>query len=123
MRVEDAYHPGTLTCDAADPLVDVAVKMTTGHVGALAVLDDDRITGIISERDLVRSLAEQAYPRHTTATAFATHQLETADCDEDTRDVARRMLDAGIRHLPVKKGGTVVGVISMRDLLAIETRL
>ncbi|MDA3644295.1 CBS domain-containing protein [Saccharopolyspora indica] len=123
MRVEEVFHPGTLTCDATDALADVARRMTADHVGALAVLDGDRIIGIISERDLVRAIAEQADPRQTTATAFASHQLETAAVEEDIRDVARRMLDAGVRHLPVKRGPAVVGVISMRDLLAIETWL
>ncbi|KAA5825480.1 CBS domain-containing protein [Saccharopolyspora hirsuta] len=123
MQVEEAFHPGTLTCDATDALADVARKMIAERVGALAVLDDDEIIGIISERDLVRAIAEQADPWQTTATAFASHQLETAAVGEDTRDVARRMLDAGVRHLPVKRGPEVVGVISMRDLLAIETWL
>ncbi|MBB5159200.1 CBS domain-containing protein [Saccharopolyspora phatthalungensis] len=97
--------------------------MTADHVGALAVLDNDRVIGIISERDVVRAIAEQADPREAKATSFASHKLETASFGEDTRDAARRMLDAGIRHLPVKQGHNVVGVISMRDLLAVETWL
>ncbi|WP_190812888.1 CBS domain-containing protein [Saccharopolyspora pogona] len=123
MHVEEVFHPGTLTCDASDSLEDVARKMTADHVGALAMLDNDRIVGIISERDIVRAVAEKADPRTATATLFASHQLETAAFGEDTRDAARRMLDAGIRHLPVKQGRMVVGVISMRDLLAVETWL
>lgn len=123
MRVEEVFHPGTLTCDASDPLEEVAAKMAADHIGALAVLDNDRITGIISERDIVRAVAEKADLRTTTATRYASHQLQTAAFGEDTRDAARRMLDAGIRHLPVKQGPDVVGVISMRDLLAVETWL
>ncbi|NDU71469.1 CBS domain-containing protein [Actinomadura sp. DSM 109109] len=41
--------------------------------------------------------------------------------DEDARDVARRLLDSGIRHLPVDDHGRLVGMVSMRDLPALET--
>jgi signal-transduction protein with cAMP-binding, CBS, and nucleotidyltransferase domain len=123
MRVEEVFRQGTLTCEATDSIREVAAKMTADHVGALAVLENDRITGIISERDVVRAISQDVNPRTTTATTFATHQIETAKFGEETRDVARRMLDAGIRHLPVMQGRMVVGVISMRDLLAIETWL
>ncbi|MDA3628186.1 CBS domain-containing protein [Saccharopolyspora sp. WRP15-2] len=123
MRVDEVFHVGTLTCEASDPLAEVARKMTDDHVGALAVLDNERIVGIISERDVVRAIAERADPQESTALSFATQQLETATVSDDTKDVARRMLDAGVRHLPVKQGHMVIGVISMRDLLAIETWL
>jgi CBS domain-containing protein len=123
MRVEDVFHPGMLACDASDHLEDVAQKMTTEHVGALAVLEGDRIVGILSERDIVRAVAQQADLRKATVANFASRRLETGSADEDTREVARRMLDAGIRHLPVKKGNVVIGIVSMRDLLAVEAWL
>ncbi|GAA0517004.1 histidine kinase [Saccharopolyspora subtropica] len=123
MQVEEVFHPGTLTCRSSDSLQEVASRMTAEQVGVLAVLEDDRIVGVISERDVVRAVAQSADPRTATADAFASHQVHTATFGEDTREVARRMLDAGIRHLPVKQGDAVVGVISMRDLLAVETWL
>ncbi|CAM01716.1 putative signal-transduction protein with CBS domains [Saccharopolyspora erythraea NRRL 2338] len=112
-----------MTCEATDTLDVVARKMTDEHVGAFAVLDGNRILGIISERDLVRAVAEGADPAVTKAGVLASRQVETARLDEDIADVARRMLDAGIRHLPVLRERLVVGVVSMRDLLAVETRL
>ncbi|GAA4827790.1 CBS domain-containing protein [Saccharopolyspora rosea] len=123
MRVEEAYRPGTLTCEAGSTLEAVATRMHREQVGVLAVLEADRIVGIISERDLVRAIAEQADLPTTPVTRYATKRLETAEFGEDTRDVARRMLNAGVRHLPVLRGGLVVGVVSMRDLLAVEAWL
>ncbi len=55
------------------------------------------------------------------AAACASTEVKTAGLDEDSRDVARRMLDEGIRHLPVEQDGRMVGMVSMRDLLALET--
>jgi CBS domain-containing protein len=121
VRVEEVYRPGALTCDAAEPVPEVARKMIDAHVGALAVLDGDRLVGMISERDLVRAVAEHTdLPRAAAGTFSSTH-VQTASLEDDTADVARRMLDAGVRHLPVIEDGSPIGMISMRDLLALET--
>ncbi|MER2092699.1 MAG: CBS domain-containing protein [Saccharopolyspora rectivirgula] len=123
MRVAEVFHPGMLSCAATDSLEAAAAKMNSARVGALAVLDGDQVVGILSERDVVRAVAEQADLRTTTAVQFCSRQVETAAPDEDTRSVARRMLDAGIRHLPVREGTAITGIVSMRDLLAVETWL
>jgi CBS domain-containing protein len=123
MRIDKVYRPGAVTCSATDPLSTVAQAMVAHNVGALPVLDGSMIVGIISERDLTRALAQQTDPTNATATTFASHDVQTAQPTDDTSEVARRMLDAGIRHLPVVQGKIVVGVISMRDLLAVETWL
>jgi CBS domain-containing protein len=123
MRIEEVYRPGALMCNATDLLSTVARTMTSKHVGALAVLDGNIIVGIVSERDIVRAVAEGVDTAQAKAGTFATTDVQTAKVAEDTTDVARRMLDAGIRHLPVVQDHTVVGMISMRDLLAIEAWL
>lgn len=123
MLVEKAYRPGALSCAATDPLPEVARKMTAEHVGALAVLDGNVLVGVISERDLARAIARDANLPETTAINYASRDVLTAGLTEDTAQVARRMLDAGIRHLPVVRDKIVVGVLSMRDLLALETWL
>lgn len=120
MLVSEAYHPGALTCASTDALPDVAKTMIEQHVGSLAVIDGNIIFGIVSERDVARAVAQGASPERTTAADLASRHLTSAKLDDDTLDVARRMLDAGIRHMPVVTGSTVVGVVSMRDLLAVE---
>jgi CBS domain-containing protein len=95
--------------------------MLAAEVGAVVVLDGDQIAGILSERDVVRAVAQQADLGRLTAGQLASRSVETATLDEDTADVARRMLETGIRHLPVQRGSTLVGMISMRDVLAVES--
>lgn len=121
MRVEEIYRPGALTCDAAEPVPAVAGRMVQEHVGALAVLDGDRLVGMISERDVVRAVAQHTDLARAAAGTFASTHVQTASLDDDTADVARRMLDAGVRHLPVVDKDVPIGMISMRDLLALET--
>lgn len=121
MRVAEVYRPGALTCEASDPVADAARKMVSAHVGALAVLDGNMIVGMLSERDVVRAVAEHADTTEIPAGRFASRHVKTAGLNEETSEVARRMLDAGVRHLPVVQDSTVVGMLSMRDLLAVDT--
>ena len=122
MRIRNVYRPTIIGCRADEELSEVARRMVEKEVGALAVLEDgDQVTGIITERDLVRALAGNSDPNSMKAIACATTKVQTAHIDDDSRDVARRMLDAGIRHLPVEEGGHMVGMVSTRDLLAVES--
>jgi CBS domain-containing protein len=121
MRIEEVYRPEVVTCEATDVVAGAARTMTSEHVGALAVLDGTMIVGVLSERDVVRAVAEGVDLSTARAGTFATRQVRTARLDEDSSEVTRRMLDAGVRHLPVARDHTVVGMLSMRDLLALET--
>lgn len=121
MRISNVYRPMVFGCRADEPLGEVARWMKDNEIGALAVVDGDQVLGIITERDLVGALATSSEPASQPAAAYASTQIKTAGLQEDVHEVARRMLDAGIRHLPVQDQGRVVGMVSMRDLLALET--
>jgi CBS domain-containing protein len=122
MRIEQLYRPEVVVADAGEALVVVARRMQEHQVGALPILEDERIIGIVSERDLVRALGERADP-DTVVAWYASPVPTCAGLDEDSTDVGRRMLELGVRHLPVVRDGRVVGMVSMRDLLALETWL
>ncbi|WP_433424891.1 CBS domain-containing protein [Microtetraspora malaysiensis] len=121
MRIGNVYRPMIFGCRADERLPEVARQMVDKKVGALAVLDGDEVAGIITERDLVAAMATFTDPSSVNAATCAKTEVKTAGLDEDSREVARRMLDAGIRHLPVEQDGRMVGMVSMRDLLALET--
>jgi signal-transduction protein with cAMP-binding, CBS, and nucleotidyltransferase domain len=121
MLISEVYRPQLLTCQATDRLPSVAQRMADEQVGALAVSDDSRIVGIISERDVTRAVAKETDPRMVTASQYTTTQLEVAMLNDDTHHIADRMLQAGVRHLPVMHDHELVGMVSMRDLLALET--
>lgn len=121
MRIEHIYRPGPLTCQPGDTLITVARRMHTAQVGVLAVCVGGRLVGIISERDLVRAAAQGADLRTATVEAYATSGVHTAELQEDATAVAHRMLEASIRHMPVVDEGSVIGMVSMRDLFAVET--
>jgi CBS domain-containing protein len=122
MKLKDIYRPDAVTIDLDDDLVAAARRMEQAQVGALAVVDQaGQLVGIFTERDLVRATARALNPFRALVSAHTSFRPETADVEEDSRDVARRMLELGVRHLPVIAGGDrLVGMVSMRDLLAVE---
>jgi CBS domain-containing protein len=121
----------TLPPHALKPVVKIsksttvlqAIKQMCDHkVGAVVVLEDDRLVGVFTERDvLIRVLLEERDPKTTPVADVMTRSVRTVSRDED-RNVARRMMvDNHIRHLPVvDANGKVVSMLSMRHLLRAE---
>jgi CBS domain-containing protein len=114
------YRPGVYVCGVGDPLRRVAEQMRRNGVGVLAVRDHGRLVGVISERDLVDAVASGADIQHATAGGYTSWDVQVCAPDDDSTAVADRMLEAGIRHMPVVRDGQVIGIVSMRDLLAVE---
>jgi CBS domain-containing protein len=98
-------------------LCEVATAMVTASVGALVVGEHRAPTGVVSERDLVRALAEQRDPAATRAGDIASTTLVWCDADATVAEVAAEMMDAYVRHVLVEDGGRLVGVVSARDIL------
>ena len=121
MRIANVYRPGLLTCDENESIAAVAKKMLEKQVGALAVIDSTTVVGVISERDIVRAVAGGADPTTLKAFQYMTATVRTARTTDDSEDVARQMLEEGVRHLPVADDDGLVGMVSIRDLLAVET--
>ena len=122
MKIDDVYRPYVSTCSPTDLLRDVAQHMQREDTGLLVVESDAGLCGVISERDLVGALANEADPGNLSVMDYATTRLVTAELGEDTSDIAHRMFDARIRRVPVTgPDGALIGIVSMRDLLALET--
>jgi CBS domain-containing protein len=99
-------------------LPEIAEIIAARRIGAVVVLDPDRtLIGIVSERDVVRAIAEHgAAAMKRTAEDLMTRKVVTAS-PETTVERAMEMMDAGyFRHLPVVQAGELVGIVSIRDL-------
>jgi CBS domain-containing protein len=119
MHVKELYRAVVVTVDAGESLANAARRMVSGRIGSLAVLDDGRLAGILTERDLVRAIADNTDMVTTPVGYFTSATPAIAALDEDAQEVADRMLDLGVRHLPVVADGEVVGMLSVRDLLVL----
>jgi len=116
--------PGQLfTVDPQTNLSEVARKMRLEDCDSVAVMAGGRLLGIITERDLVRAIADGVDPTQATAGVLMTPKPATVTADEDVSVVALKMMTLGIRHLPVVDGqGRPIGLISARNLVAVLDR-
>lgn len=98
-------------------LADAARKMVDRKVGSAVVIKDDG-PGIITERDLLRAMADGAHFPSTPVSEYMTSTAISASRSWDVRQAAKRMIDGGFRHLVVLDDtGQPIGVLSIRDLV------
>src|SRR4051794_9752282 len=107
-----------LTVEPDLPIVDVAKRMVARDVGAVLVYEDGALCGILTERDVLRAVAD-GLGDDTLVRERMTPQPETLDADDTTDHAAVLMIHGGFRHLPVMEAGEVVGVLSIRDLMRV----
>jgi CBS domain-containing protein len=117
MRVSERCRRVLLVTVPEETLLTAARRMRRYDVSALPVYRGRRLTGIVTERDIVSAIADGADPATSWVADYMTHRPTTANPEEDVQAAARRMAELGVRHLPVVDGGHLVGVLSMRDLL------
>ena len=104
---------------APDATVYQAIQiMADKNVGALPVLDGNRLVGIISERDYTRKVVLKGRSsRETPVRDILSSHLATAALDDTIVECMRVMTDKKVRHLPVLDGLTLVGIVSIGDLV------
>ena len=119
--VDDIYRPGAITAAADESLEQTAARLEDKDISALVILDGHRLVGIITERDIVRAVADRRDLADGTAGEYMTSAPATVELDTSLADVARTMLAYGVRHLPVVVAGEVIGMVSARDLLELES--
>jgi CBS domain-containing protein len=107
-----------LTVSARDRLGEAAKRMVARGVGAVLVMEGDRLEGILTERDLMRAVAT-GYSDDARVGDWMTRQPETVDASDATDHAASLMIHGGFRHLPVVDQGRVAGIISIRDLMRV----
>jgi CBS domain-containing protein len=98
-----------------------AEYMAFNNVGAVPVLDGDKLAGIFSERDLmVRCVAKDMDLKATSIEDVMTKKVILMESTDNYEDCLALMRQENIRHVPVRDGDKLIGVISIRDLLQLE---
>jgi CBS domain-containing protein len=120
VRVRDAMTEHVLTFEPGRTLRDAARFMTDHTVGAVVIIDPEQPgPGIVTERDLVRSLGAGEDPDRELVADHLTANAVFADADWDLQEAADAMARGGFRHLVVIEGGELQGIISMRDIMRV----
>ena len=106
-----------LTVAPEDTLGEAAAKMTERGIGAVIVSDFGRMIGILSERDIMRAVADRIHSSEARVREWMTADPITATPDTSAEEAGRTMLEHGFRHLPVVDGERAIGIVSIRDLV------
>jgi signal-transduction protein with cAMP-binding, CBS, and nucleotidyltransferase domain len=120
VRVRDAMTEDVLTITPGRSLRDAARFMLEHNVGAAVIVDPEQPgPGIVTERDLVRSLGRGEDPDQELVRDHLTSNAVFADAEWGLEDAADAMARGGFRHLVVLDHGQIEGIISMRDIIHV----
>jgi CBS domain-containing protein len=105
-----------------DTLGEAAERMTDEGVGSAVVLDGGRLIGILTERDVLRAVAGRVHSSDARVREWMTEDPIVAGEETTAAESLETMMMHGFRHLPIVEDGRVVGIVSMRDVMAASVR-
>lgn len=123
MKIKDIMSINVQIVSPDTLLHEVAQKMRQGDCGSILVAKDDRLLGVITDRDLaLRCVAESHHPEETTAEKVMTSEILYCRDTDEMEDVALNMTKNKVRRLPVlDKNKRLVGIVSLGDMASNST--
>ena len=120
-KVRDVMTAEPIVLQQDQSIADAAQAMREASVGAVLVVDGDKLCGLVTDRDIVvRAVAELALPDSPVGQVVSP-DLVAVDADDETIDAARVMQDHAVRRLPVLEDGRIVGIVSIGDLAVSQS--
>lgn len=114
-KIRDIMTDEIECCTLLDNIFEVAVKMKELNVGAIPIVDQEKLVGMITDRDIViRGVAEK-HPGSTKVEDIMSDKLITVSPETSSNDAAKLMAENQIRRLPVVEDGKLVGIVSLGD--------
>jgi CBS domain-containing protein len=115
-KVRDVMTAEPIVLQQDQSIADAAQAMRDNAVGAVLVVDGDKLCGLVTDRDLVvRAVAESA-PSDSPVGRVVSPDLIAVGADDEADDAARVMQEHAVRRLPVMDDGRIVGIVSIGDL-------
>jgi citrate synthase len=117
--VRDLMSTPAVTCEVGATLAEAAVRMHEAGTGSVIMTERGKVSGILTERDLLRAAAAAAEPTAEPASLWMTANPDVLGPDERADTAWASLSHHGYRHLPVVVGDDLLGVVSLRDLFAL----
>jgi CBS domain-containing protein len=119
--VAEVMTRDVLAVDPTASIGEAAEKMMDAGVGAVVVMEDMvRLVGIVTERDILRAVAQRARAAEARVRQWMTESVITIDPETTLDEAAKMMFERNFRHLPVTKDGRLLGIVSLRRLSQYE---
>lgn len=115
-KVRDVMTPGPIGVDYYQSIGEAARTMRDWGVGAVLVVSDESLYGLITDRDLVIRAVAEARAADEPVGPLSSRNLIGVNADADVDEAARLMREHAVRRLPVIEDGQVAGMVSMGDL-------
>ena len=112
----------TITTSKETKVVDIAHILTKEKIGAIVILEKEKVIGILSERDIVRAFTQKKSVRNTKAQEIMTKKVFTCSLEDNNEYLLTLMVAKHFRHLPVLDKNKLVGVVSIGDLVKDRTK-
>ena len=119
MKVQELHPRMPVTVTKSDSLEDAARVLVEENIGALVVFEPEGMAGILSERDIVRAIADDCDLQETEVCEYMTPAPVVTEEQAALGDAIAKMNGGGMRHVVVVADGDVSGVISMRDVVGL----
>jgi CBS domain-containing protein len=121
-KVRDLMTKDPMCVSPSQSLAEAARILRDEDVGSLPVCEDDRVIGIVTDRDIViRAVADGSDPRTTSVADVASREVQTVDPDENLDDALKVMASNQVRRLPVVENGRLVGVLAQADIAEADS--
>ena len=116
MKVSEVMNTTLCTTHPEATVGEAATLMGERRIGSVLICDGDKLLGILTERDIVRALSSDYGASQRPVAEWMTKDPQAGTPETEVRAALRMMMEGGFRHLPVKDGETVVGMLSIRDV-------
>lgn len=117
-RIINEKGRDVVTVSSKTSLAEVAAILSAKRIGAVVVMEEEAISGIVSERDIVRAVAKHGGDGLAMLAAeWMTAKVVTCVPEDTIDDVMQKMTTGRFRHLPVVKHGKLAGIISIGDVV------
>jgi CBS domain-containing protein len=114
-KIRDIMTDNVECCTLLDNVFEVALKMKELNVGAIPIVDQEKLVGMITDRDIVvRGVAEK-HPGSTKVEDIMSSKLVTISANAASQEAAKLMAEHQIRRLPVVEGDKLIGIVSLGD--------
>ena len=118
--VREVMKTTLYSVDPSTTVGEAISLMARNKIGSALIMEGGRLIGIFTERDTVRAISQSHDAPDHEISSWMTGDPKTISPDIDVDDAMKTMLAQGFRHLPVVERGEVIGMVSMRDLAAVQ---
>jgi CBS domain-containing protein len=115
-QIRDIMTDRVESCTLLDNIYEVAVKMKELNVGAVPIVDGEKLVGMITDRDIVTRCIAEKHPASSKVELIMSKEIYTIGAEATSEEAVKLMAEHQIRRLPVVEGEKLIGMVSLGDL-------